>query len=261
MILSALSSLVLNFELIFNQLLKQLLQNKQLLFEVCANGIQSAINAQEAGADRIELCENLEVGGVTPRIEIIQEAKEKISIPMHVLIRPRAGDFFYSEKEYELMLAGIQTCKRLNVDGIVTGMLNPDLSIDKDRCNELINLAHPLPVTFHRAFDVVRDPFQALEELIALRFDRILTSGQQEDAGKGAPLISRLVNQARNRISILAGGGITEENIVLIIQQSGANEFHFSAKTKSADGSYVSDPVRIKNICDLAQAAYQSLNY
>ncbi|MEP7128754.1 MAG: copper homeostasis protein CutC [Chitinophagales bacterium] len=235
------------------------MQKKKLIFEVCANGIQSAINAQMAGADRIELCEYLEVGGLTPHDKIIQDAMELIHIPVHVLIRPRAGNFVYSEEEYDFMKEEIIRCKKMQVAGIVTGILNPDLTIDKIRCAELIELAHPLSITFHRAFDVVHDPIQSLQQLIELGFDRVLTSGQKEDPLTGAQLIKELVKQANDKISILAGGGITEENISAIVKETGINEIHFSARKKQVDGNYVSDLIRIKNMMQVANDTFRYL--
>src|SRR5262245_31188972 len=148
------------------------MEGNQLILEVCANGIASALNAQEAGVDRIELCEMLEVGGITPRIDYIETVKEKLSIPVHVLIRPHARDFFYSNSEFEVICDELKLCKDLNADGIVVGVLNKDFSVDIDRCRQLIELAHPLRLTFHRAFDLVRDPFDALEQLIELGVER-----------------------------------------------------------------------------------------
>ena len=235
------------------------MKHNKLLFEVCANSIQSALNAEAARADRIELCEQLEIGGVTPRHEVIIEEKEKISIPIHVLVRPRGGDFCYSEKEFRIMKKDIEWLKQVNVAGVVIGILNPDFTIDKIRCAELINLARPLSVTFHRAFDEVKEPFQTLEELISLGVNRILTSGQKENALDGVILLNQLAKQANDRITILAGGGITEENISAIVQQSGTNEFHFSAKAKLEDGTYVSDLNRIRKISELARRSFQQI--
>ncbi|MEO6166677.1 MAG: copper homeostasis protein CutC [Chitinophagales bacterium] len=233
---------------------------KKILFEVCANSIQSALNAQLAQADRIELCENLEVGGTTPNIALIRQTKQQLHIPIHILIRPRAGNFFYSEEEFTTMIQQIESCKYLNVDGIIMGLLNDDLTLDKIRCAELIQLARPLSVTFHRAFDIVSDPFQTLEELINLGADRILTSGQKEDILEGSELINQLVKHAGDNLSILAGGGITEANIVELAEKCGAHEFHFSAKVQSADGSYVSDPDRIRKIRNLANSSFHSID-
>lgn len=229
--------------------------HKKLIFEVCANGLQSALNAQMGGASRIELCENLEAGGLTPAKEIIRDALRLLQIPVHVLIRPRAGDFCYTEEEFSMMKESVGTCKRLQAHGVVFGILNRNLSIDESRCAELIALSRPLTLTFHRAFDVVKEPFHALEKLWQLGFDRVLTSGQQENALKGADLIRQLVDNAAGRISILAGGGVTEENITTLVKTTGTHEFHFSAKRLHTDGGYVSDLTRIRDIINLANAA------
>lgn len=229
--------------------------HKKLIFEVCANGLQSAINAQLGGASRIELCENLEAGGLTPAKEIIRHAVRLLQIPVHVLIRPREENFCNTEKEFSMMKESVSACKRLQAHGVVFGILNRNLSIDEARCAELIALSRPLTVTFHRAFDVVKEPLHALETLWQLGFDRVLTSGQQANALKGADLIRQLVDNAAGRISILAGGGVTEENIAALVKTTGTHEFHFSAKRLHADGGYISDLTRIRDIINLANAA------
>lgn len=236
------------------------MHKNKLIFEVCANGLQSAINAQMAGASRIELCENLEVGGLTPAKEVIRESLRIVHIPVHVLIRPREGDFCYTGEEFNHMKESISFCKSVKAAGVVFGILTREMAIDEKRCAELIALAKPLSVTFHRAFDVVKEPLRALEILAQLGYRRVLTSGQQENALKGADLISKLVKHADGRISILAGGGITEKNIADLVKTSGTNEFHFSAKQLMADGGYVSDLHRIRNIINLALNTWQLLS-
>jgi len=230
------------------------------LFEVCANGLQSAINAEIAGADRIELCENLEVGGVTPTLELMMKVRESTHLPIHVLIRPRAGDFNYAEEEFQIMIESIQSCKKLKMEGVVLGVLHSDLTIDQERTAQLMSLAFPMSVTFHRAFDVVIDPVESLHTLIKLGVNRILTSGQKENALLGSDLISKLVSIAEDKITLLAGGGITEDNITAIVKQSGTHEFHFSAKKQLADNSLVSDPELIRNICSKASIAYEKMH-
>lgn len=205
---------------------------KKLLLEVCANGIHSAINAQQAGADRIELCENLDGGGTTPSSGTIKLAREKLSIPIHVLIRPRAGDFIYSNEEFEIMKRDIEFCQSNGINGVVLAVLKSDGTIDMERCKELVQLAKPMSITFQRAFDFVKDPFVALEEIISLGCDRILTSGQKQNVLEGSELIHHLVQLANNRIILLAGAGINEENIQEVVRRTGTNEFHFSAKGK-----------------------------
>jgi copper homeostasis protein len=230
--------------------------NFKLVFEVCANGIESAQAAQQAGVDRIELCENLEVDGLTTHHKIIDQTRMKIRVPMHVLIRPRAGDFVYSKEEFEVMKKDVWFCKAYGAHGLVFGILNEDGTVDLELCAEMLAKAKPFSCTFHRAFDVVKDPFLALEQLIAMGFDRVLTSGQQENCLDGAEMISQLVKQAAGRISIMAGGGISEENIAEVVKQTHTNEFHFSAKKKLADGSFVSDSNLIRKIKEIAEKTF-----
>lgn len=232
--------------------------NSRLEFEVCTNGMQSALNAEKGNVNRIELCDLLEEGGITPSADVIQEAREKLSLQIFVLVRPRAGNFFYSREEFKIMKDQIDSCKELNVDGVVTGMLTPDLDVDSLRCKQLVELAKPCSITFHRAFDEVRNPFTALEEIISLGFDRILTSGQKSTCLEGSEIISQLVKQARGRISIMAGAGITEENIAEVVKRTHTNEFHFSAKKKLSDGSFVSDLNSIRKIKEIAEKTFYS---
>src|SRR5690606_37263420 len=174
--------------------------------------IESALRAQEAGADRIELCADPGAGGTTPSYGAIEVIRQNVSIDVYVMIRPRGGDFLYSSYEFHAMKRDLIQCQRLSVDGVVFGILNEDGTVDKKRCREIIQRARPLRLTFHRAFDRTPDPFQALEDCTELGFDRILTSGQKASAGEGAELIGKLVDQARGRISIMAGAGVNPEN-------------------------------------------------
>lgn len=233
---------------------------RSLVFEVCANSLQSAINAQIGGANRIELCEYLEVGGISPAEILIREAKELLHLPIHVLVRPREGNFVYDDDEFAFMKEEIVRCKQIAVAGVVFGILNHNLTIHEARCGELIKLARPLAVTFHRAFDVVANPFRALDVLIKLGFDRVLTSGQEKDALKGSTLIHQLQQQAKGNIAVMAGGGITEENIGEIVRKTGAHEFHFSARKLTVDNTYVSDLVRIKDIMFAATVAHGEMH-
>lgn len=207
--------------------------NKNLFLEVPVFSAESAMMAQESGADRIELCAEQSVGGLTPAFETIIKVKNQLKIPFRVMIRPRAGDFLYTENEFNTMISEIQMCKKLVVDGIVFGILQKDGFVDKYRCKQLLDLANPMPATFHRAFDELADPFRALEDIIELGFDRILTSGQKSSAFEGKELIGRLIKMAGNRIIIMPGAGITAENIVEIYHTSGAIEFHASCKIQS----------------------------
>jgi len=198
--------------------------------EVCANSYSSALAAQNGGAIRVEFCDNLAEGGTTPSYGQIALAKKNLSIAIWPIIRPRGGDFLYSDIEFELMKEDIIACKSLKCDGIVIGILQSDGSIDKTRCAELIALAQPMGVAFHRAFDMSNNMDQALEDLIELKFKRVLTSGGAANAPSGIKKLAQLVKQANGRITIMPGAGINEANIQELISQTGATEFHASAK-------------------------------
>ncbi|MGH8216068.1 MAG: copper homeostasis protein CutC [Rhodanobacteraceae bacterium] len=204
------------------------------LLEIAANSVASARAAEAGGAARVELCSVLEVGGLTPSHAAIAIAQERLGIPVHVLIRPRAGDFVFDDPECEVMQRDIETCKTQGCAGVVLGVLTADGDVDVPRCRTLIDAERGMSMTFHRAFDFTRDPQRALEAIIALGCDRLLTSGQAADALIGAPLIRRLVEQARDRITIMPGGGITAGNIAAIAEATGAREFHASAKVRVA---------------------------
>lgn len=199
--------------------------------EVIGFNIVSCINAENAGAHRIELCDNPEEGGTTPSYGFIKAAREKLQIDLYPIIRPRGGDFLYSDAEFEMMKADIKICKDLDCDGVVIGMLRANGSVDKERCKELVELAYPLGVTFHRAFDRVNDASKALEDIIEIGCERILTSGLQPFAMNGAELIFSLIKQADERIIIMPGSGVRKDNIVKLVKKTGAIEFHTSART------------------------------
>lgn len=188
------------------------------------------MNAQRGGADRIELCDNPAEGGTTPSFGVMEIVRQAVSMDVYAMIRPRGGDFVYTAYEYHAMKRDIEMCKRASLDGVVLGILKPDGTLDKDRCKKLIDAARPMKVTCHRAFDVTRDPFEALEACIDVGFDRILTSGQAQTAPEGLNLIKALVEKAGNRVSIMPGSGIHEGNAKQIIDSTGAKEIHFSAK-------------------------------
>lgn len=202
------------------------------IIEIATSDFPSSYAAVQGGADRIELCDNLSEGGTTQSYGAIKLCREKLDVALFPIIRPRGGDFFYTNDEYEIMLSDVKLCKQLGCDGVVIGLLNPDGSIDVDRTKKLVDLAYPLEVTFHRAFDRCRDPFEALEQLIALGCSRILTSGQQPTAPAGADLIAELVKKAEDRIIIMPGSGVRKENISELAQKTGAVEFHSSLRTK-----------------------------
>lgn len=207
--------------------------DNEILIEACVNSTASAMQAQKGGAGRVELCENLHDGGVTPSYGSIKAARKYLEIILNVIIRPRGGDFVYSPLEMEIMEDDIRMCKELGVDGVVIGVLNPDGSINREHMERLIALARPMSVTCHRAFDRSRDPFEALETLIELGVDRILTSGQQASAEKGAELLTQLVEKAEDRmIVIMPGVDINAANIASLIQKTGACEFHVLADKK-----------------------------
>lgn len=202
------------------------------IIEICANSAQSCVEAEAGGAKRVELCAGIPEGGTTPSYGEIRMAQRLTSkIDINVIIRPRGGDFLYTEAEIGSMLLDIELCKQLGVHGVVFGCLTKEGNIDVPLMRRLIETAAPLSVTCHRAFDVCRDPFRAMEELIDLGCDRILTSGQQSDAVKGIPMIKQLVERADDRIIIMPGCGVREENIALIEQETGAKEFHTSARS------------------------------
>lgn len=202
------------------------------VLEIAANSVASALAAEAGGAARVELCSALEVGGLTPSHAAIAIAIERLRIPVHVLIRSRAGDFVYDDLECEVMRRDIETCKALGCAGVVIGALDADGNVDAPLCRTLIDIAHGMSVTFHRAFDFARDPFAALGAILELGCERLLTSGHADDALVGAPLIRRLVEAARGRITVMPGGGITAQNIAAIRDATGAVEFHASAKRR-----------------------------
>ncbi|MDR1780392.1 MAG: copper homeostasis protein CutC [Tannerella sp.] len=202
------------------------------IIEICANSAQSVVEAAAGGAQRVELCAAIPEGGTTPSYGEIRTAQALApSIDINVIIRPRGGDFLYTPAEVQSMLFDIEMARSLGVHGVVFGCLSAEGDIDTALMHRLIEAAQPLSVTCHRAFDVCRDPFTALEQLIELGVDRILTSGQQPDAVKGIPLIAKLVERAAGRIIIMPGCGVRPENIALIERETGANEFHTSART------------------------------
>jgi copper homeostasis protein len=203
-----------------------------MILEICIDSAHSAIEAQKGGADRVELCANLFEGGITPSAGCISLIRKQISIGLFVLVRPRGGDFLYSDLEFEILKKDITITKDLGAEGIVVGVLTPDGQVDTERMKILMDLSYPLPVTFHRAFDMTVEPLKALEDLIDLGVARVLTSGQEKTAYEGTDLLAELVQKSQNRISIMAGGGITARNIPKIHQLTGITEFHSSARQK-----------------------------
>jgi copper homeostasis protein len=206
------------------------------LLEIAANSIASALAAQAGGAGRVELCSALELGGLTPSHATIAMVRERLGIPLYVLIRPRSGDFLYTDDECEAMCRDIETCVALGCDGVVLGVLDADGDVDMERCYGLIAAAGHIGVTFHRAFDLVRDPQRALDDVIALGCERVLTSGGQASAPEGTAQIRALIEQAAGRIGIMPGAGVTPGNLAALAAATGAHEFHASAKRQLVSG-------------------------
>ncbi len=207
------------------------MKREEFKVEVCANGVESCIAAQQGGADRVELCAGIPEGGTTPSYGEIKVARRVLTTTrLHVIIRPRGGDFLYTDLEMERMAADIAVCRELGVDGVVFGCLKADGTIDVEKNRYLLECARGMSVTCHRAFDRTCDAQQALETVIDLGFDRILTSGQQPRAIQGVDLLQRLNRQAAGRIILMAGSGVTEDNIRDIRQATGLKEFHFSGR-------------------------------
>lgn len=202
--------------------------------EVIAFTIESCTIIERAGAHRIELCDNPGEGGTTPPFGFLKLARKLVSIELYPMIRPRGGDFLYSADEFEIMKQEIKICKELGCDGVVIGLLNTDGTVDKKRTALLIEMAYPMGVTFHRAFDRTRDGFEAMETLIEIGCERILTSGLQPDVNAGAAMLTQLIKAADDRIIIMPGSGVKSTNIAELAKQTGAVEFHTSARTVAA---------------------------
>lgn len=213
------------------------------VLEIAAGSLSSARAAQQAGADRVELCEGLESGGTTPSYGTLAAAREQLKIPLFVLVRPRAGDFLYTPQDADVMLRDIECCVRLGCDGIVVGALDAEGDVDASLCRQFISAAGALSVTFHRAFDVVRDPAAALEQVIGLGFSRLLTSGGANTALEGADAIAARVRQAAGRIVVMPGAGITAGNVVALARATGAREFHASAKASRSSAMRFQAPI------------------
>jgi copper homeostasis protein len=201
-----------------------------MLLEIAVFNIESALLTAQSAADRIELCENPNDGGTTPSYGYLKTARKKISIPIFPIIRPRGGDFFYSDDEFAVMQKDVLLCKQTGFEGIVIGLLNKDASVDVERAKRLVELAYPLEVTFHRAFDRTKNAYEALENIINCGCQRILTSGQVPNAFDGKDLIKKLIEQADDRIIIMPGSGVRSNNIKQLADYTGATELHSSAR-------------------------------
>ena len=196
------------------------------VLEVCCGSLASALAAQEGGAHRVELCDNLYEGGTTPSHGTLSLAREKVTIKINVLVRPRGSDFVYNEDEMEIIRRDVNMCKELGMDGVVIGFLTPGGEVDVEKTTEIVRLARPMSVTFHRAFDMCKAPYKALEELIEIGVDRILTSGQKNMAPEGIDMIAELVKKAGDRIIIMPGAGLEVDNIAEFHAKVGAKEYH-----------------------------------
>lgn len=208
----------------------------KFIIEIATSDFTTTRSAVEGGADRVELCANLAEGGTTPSFATIKKCREAFPVLLYPIIRPRGGDFLYTKDEFDIMRQDVRLCKQLGCDGIVTGLLNMDGSIDLARTEELIELAYPLGVTFHRAFDRCRDPFEALEKLVEIGCERILTSGQQPSVTDGIDLVTELNRIADQRIIIMPGSGVRKENIQMLAVKTGCREFHSSLRGKTPSG-------------------------
>jgi copper homeostasis protein len=213
-----------------------------LIIEACVDSVESAVEAEKGGAARVELCSALLEGGLTPSAGAIELARRRLRIGLQVMIRPRGGDFLYTEAEYEVMRGDIDTAKKLRADGVVIGLLTPAGEVDVERTRELVERARPLSVTFHRAFDMTRDPFAALESLASLGIDRVLTSGQEESALEGLELLKELVAKAKDRIVVLVCGNLTEKNIARVARETRASELHVTGFADVESGMTFRNP-------------------
>lgn len=198
--------------------------------EICCFSVESAINAEKFGADRIELCDNYSEGGTTPSYAAVKLALNKLGIPLNVIVRPRGGDFLYSEFEYEIIKEDVLAIKELHTNGVVVGFLKPNGEIDLERTREIVDLAKPMEVTFHRAFDMCREPLSALEQLKDTGVTRILTSGAQSTVMEGVDLLTELVKKAGDNISIMPGCGVNDKTLGELIEKTNAREFHSASK-------------------------------
>ncbi len=202
-----------------------------VLVEACVDSVESALAAEAGGAGRIELCDNLVEGGTTPSAGMIAACRSRVAIPVFVLVRPRGGDFLFTEAEQDVVLRDVVAARERGADGVVVGSLRADGTVNVEQVAALIEAAGPASVTFHRAFDVSRDPAESLDALVSLGVSRVLTSGQAPSALEGAPTLAALVARGAGRIAILAGGGINEENVAQVVAASGVREVHVRGTT------------------------------
>jgi copper homeostasis protein len=210
---------------------------QRVLVEICCGSLEDALEAEQGGADRVELCSALFLGGLTPSLGTIMEAKARLKIPTMVMIRPRGGGFCYTPPELAVMERDTMLACERGADGIVFGILNADGSIDEERCRCIRKLIGDRQAVFHRAFDVTPDPFRSLDQLVELGFTRLLTSGQEDTAPEGVPLIKRLIEYADDRIEILPGGGIKLHSLRQVVESTGCKQVHLTAFKTQSDTS------------------------
>lgn len=222
------------------------------ILEICCTSLESAKFAAEGGANRIELCDNIFEGGTTPSAGTIQQINDNVDIGLYVIIRPRGGDFVYSADEFMIMQQDIRFCGEIGVDGIVSGILTADGDIDVDRTKQLVALSGEMDFTYHRAFDLVSDPKQSLQDVISTGASRILTSGLQDNVLEGRKMLQKLVRLAADDIKIMAGGGLKSANIAEIIT-TGCNEFHTTAKTWVNSKANYHTPVKMNGTTDIPE--------
>lgn len=217
------------------------MDSNEITVDICVDSLESAIAAERGGARRVELCSDLLEGGITPSAGLIATARKKISIGLHVMIRPRGGDFFYSDDEFDIMRRDVLMAKQLGADGVVFGILDLEANMDIQRTSTLVDLARPLKVTYHRAFDMSADLFRSLEQVREAGADRILSSGGAQTALEGATTLRQLVERAGEDLIIMAGGGINDQNVRVVLEKTGVREIHVGLRT------VVTSPVRYRN--------------
>lgn len=227
--------------------------------EVCIDNLESALNAEQGGAMRLELCSALNDGGLTPSVGFLKVVKKKVKIPVFVMIRPRSGDFIYSDDEIEIMCEDIKILKDNGADGFVFGITTSEGKVDVKNCLKLIKLAGNLPITYHRAFDVIKDPLKSMEEIISLGFQRILTSGLQSTAVQGTSLLRQLIEASRDRIIIMPGAGIKPDNLQFILKETNPAEFHGSAKAQSKKDYYITDQNAVREMVMLFKSMSETV--
>jgi copper homeostasis protein len=231
-----------------------------VILEIIASTVEDCLTAESGGADRIELCAAIGTGGLTPSLGTLIEAKKRVRIPLMAMVRPRSGGFCYSEEDFAVMQRDASLLLEQGADGIVFGILQPDGSVDGERCGKMLKLAHGRQRVFHRAFDVVPDPVCALDELIELGFTRVLTSGQRKTAAEGRDLISRLINRAGQRAEILPGGGVRAPNVRQLVEATCCTQVHMTAFSARTDPSTSSSPLTFGSLPGSPSSSYEHVD-